>query len=65
MKPVVPQGIAGFYFCLEERLPSRKSIPIDFKDYEAGMSPTNIVEGMGYDAEMLGKRSGGGISKKL
>ena len=29
------------------------------------MSPTNIVEGMGYDAEMLGKRSGGGISKKL
>jgi len=35
------------------------------RQYEAGMSPTKIVEGMGYDAEMLGKRSGGGISKKL
>ena len=34
-KPVVPQGIAGFYFCLEKKLPSRKPIqkpiPIVFK----------------------------------
>ena len=26
------------------------------RQYEAGMSPTKIVESMGYDAEMLGKR---------
>jgi len=34
-KPVVPQGIAGFCFCLAEKLSSRKPIqkpiPIDFK----------------------------------
>lgn len=34
---------------------------IEFKEtfmrqYEEGMSPTKIVEGLGYDAEMLGKR---------
>ena len=26
------------------------------RQYEAGMSPTKIVEDLGYDAEMLGKR---------
>ncbi len=35
MKPVVLQGMAGFYFCLAEKLPSRKPIqkpiPIVFK----------------------------------
>lgn len=43
---------------------------IEFKEsfmrqYEAGMSPTKIVEGMGYDAEMLGKRCVNSLYRNL
>ena len=35
------------------------------RQYEAGMSPTKIVEGMGYDAEMLGKRCVNSLYRNL
>ena len=43
---------------------------IEFKEsfmrqYEAGMSPTKIVEGIGYDAEMLGKRCVNSLYRNL